>query len=253
MQQLTKRTRIVALATMVTTVAAIAACKGGDGKGATADTATPAPAPAAAAPAGATPPPMATGTHTPPPANASDADLLHEAMWELSNTMVYDIFSPPQASRTYAYASIAAYEAMRPADTTYKSLAGQLKGLTPVPVPPAGAKVSYPMAGVHAFMVVSQALTFSRARMDSLRSAMDKRFEARVPADQYRASIAYGDTVAKHVLAWSQGDRFKQSRGWPKYSVTAARGRWVPTPPAYMDAVEPHWGALRPFVLDTGS
>lgn len=252
-QQLTKRTRLVALATMLTTVTAIAACKGGEGKAGTGDSATPALSPAAATPAGATPPPMPAGTHQPPPASASDADLLHEAMYQLSNTMVYDIFSPPQASRTYAYASIAAYEAMRPADTTYKTLAGQLKGLTPVPVPPAGVKVSHPMAGVHAFMVIAQALTFSRARMDSLRAAMDKRFEARLPADVYRASIAYGDTVAKHILAWSQGDRYKQSRGWPKYSVTAARGRWVPTPPGYMDAVEPHWGELRPFVLDTGS
>jgi PAP2 superfamily len=184
---------------------------------------------------------------------ATDAAPLHDAMHQLSNVMVYDIFSPPQASRTYAYASIAAFEAMRPSDTTYRSLAGMVNGLTPPPAPPAGEVLSYPLAGVHAFMTVGQALTFSRARMDSLRAAMDERFERRLPRDVVRASIAYGDTIAHHILKWAAEDRFKESRGWPKYSVTAARARWIPTPPAYMDAVEPHWGQLRPFVMDTGS
>jgi hypothetical protein len=39
----------------------------------------------------------------------------------------------------------------------------------------------------------------------------------------------------------------------PKYSVTPERGRWVPTPPAYMDAVEPNWAKIRPFVMDSAS
>jgi hypothetical protein len=190
---------------------------------------------------------------TPPPAAVSDVDLLHDAVHQLSNVIIYDIFSPPQASRVYAYASVAAYETLRQGDTTYRTLAGQVNGLEPVPVPPSVAQLSLPLAGVHAFMTVGQALTFSRARMDSLRIAMDKRYESRLPAEVYRASIAYGDSVAKHVLAWAGEDRFKQSRGWPKYSVTQSRDRWIPTPPAYMDAIEPHWGELRPFVMDTGS
>ncbi len=102
-------------------------------------------------------------------------------------------------------------------------------------------------------MTVGQALTFSRARMDSLRGAMDARYAAHLPKDVYRSSIAYGDTVARHILAWAGTDRYKESRGYPKYSVSQEPGRWIPTPPAYMDAVEPHWGTLRPFVMDSGS
>lgn len=193
------------------------------------------------------------GGDTSPTTSTSDADQLHAAVHQLSSVIVYDIFSPPQASRVYAYASIAAYEAMRQGDSTYRSLAGTVNGLTEVPRPPAGDVLSYPLAGIHAFMVVGEALTFSRARMDSLRAAMDARYEAQLPRDVYRSSIAYGDTVARHILAWAATDRYKESRGYPKYSVTRQAGRWIPTPPAYMDAVEPHWGTLRPFVMDTGS
>jgi len=59
--------------------------------------------------------------------------------------------------------------------------------------------------------------------------------------------------VAEHILAWAEKDHYKETRGYAKYTVTSEPGRWVPTPPAYMDAVEPHWARLRPFVLDSAS
>ena len=182
-----------------------------------------------------------------------DAELLHSAMHQLSGVMVYDIFSPPQASRVYAYASVAAYEALRPGHSDYRSFAGQLNGLTPVPTPDPKAEYSLPLASVHAFMTVGRQLTFSRARMDSLRTAMDERMRGRLAKAVYDRSIAYGDAVAKHILAWASSDRFLQTRGYPKFTVSTSPGRWVPTPPAYMDAIEANWGVLRPFVMDSGS
>jgi hypothetical protein len=186
-------------------------------------------------------------------AASSDATPLHDAVKQVNDVIVYDILSPPQASRVYAYASIAAYEVLRQRDTAHRTLAGQLNGLTPVPAPAVGEDVSLSLAGVHAYMAVGRALTFSQARMDTLRRAMDERMRAGVSDAVFERSIAYGDTVAKHILAWASADRFKQSRGLPKYSVTREFGRWIPTPPAYMDAVEPNWGTLRPFVMDTSN
>jgi membrane-associated phospholipid phosphatase len=184
---------------------------------------------------------------------APDAEALHAAMHQLSGVMVYDIFSPPQASRVYAYATVAAYETLRSGHPGYRSLAGQLNGLAPVPAPDPKAEYSLPLASVHAFMSVGRQLTFSRARMDSLRSAMDERFRGVLSPAVYERSVAYGDTVAKHVLAWASKDHFLQTRGYPKYTVSSTLGRWVPTPPAYMDAVEANWRVLRPFVMDSGS
>jgi PAP2 superfamily len=183
----------------------------------------------------------------------NSAAPLHEAMAELTSTMVYDIFSPPQASRVYSYASIAGYEALRQGDTTWKSLAGQARNMPPVPQPDRSKEYSWPLAGVRAFLTVSHQLTFSRERMDSVRTLISGRYEKAVPADVYARSIAYGDTIAKHVLAWAGTDGFKQSRGLPKFSITKQVGRWIPTPPAYMDAVEPNWGTIKPFAMDSGS
>lgn len=181
------------------------------------------------------------------------AEVLHGAMHELTGVIVYDIFSPPQASRVYAYSSIAAYEAIRQGDTAYRSLAGQLQGLTPVPAPLPNVEYSFPVAGLHAFMTVGRALTFSQARMDTVRLRMEDSLKrSGIPAAVFERSMAYGDSVAKHILAWASKDRFKESRGLPKYSVTTSDpGRWIPTPPAYMDAIEPNWATLRPFAMDS--
>jgi hypothetical protein len=183
----------------------------------------------------------------------TDAELLHSAVHQLTNVIVYDIFSPPQASRAYAYASVAAYETLRQGRPEYRSFAGQLNGLTAVPDPAPGKTYDRSLAGVHAFMTVGKALTFSRKRMDSLRTAMDERFRGKLSRDIYEHSIAYGEEVAKHVLDWAAKDHYLQTRGMPKYTVTSERQRWVPTPPAYMDAIEPNWGRLRPFVMDSAS
>lgn len=185
-------------------------------------------------------------------ARAADPELLHAAMRQLTSVIVYDIFSPPQASRAYAYASIAGYEALRHDYPAYRTLAGQVNGLTPVPAPDSGAEYYLPLAGVHAFLTVGQALTFSQARMDSLRAATDDRFRRMgIPGAVFERSITYGERVAQHILAWAAQDHFLQTRGYPKYTVTAAAGRWRPTPPGYMDAVEPHWARVRPFALDS--
>jgi hypothetical protein len=187
-------------------------------------------------------------------AQQADAEPLHLAVRQLTDVIVYDIFSPPQASRTYAYASIAAYEAMRHDHPEYLTLAGQVNGLEPVPAPDPDAELYLPLAGVHALMTVGKALTFSQERMDSLRTEMHRRFRSQgVPAPVFERSVAYGDQVAQHVLAWASEDYFLQLRGYPKFSVSRDAGRWIPTPPAYMDAVEPNWGRVRPFVMDSAS
>lgn len=182
----------------------------------------------------------------------ADPEMLHTAVNDLTDVIVYDIFSPPQASRAYAYASIAAYETLRQDHPEYRTLVGQVNGLTAVPAPTRNVEYYLPLASVHAFMTVAKAMTFSRARTDSLRSAMDARYRKMgIPDSVYNRSIAYGELVAKHILDWAAKDHYIQTRGYPKFTVTSDIGRWRPTPPAYMDAIEPSWGTLRPFVMDS--
>jgi hypothetical protein len=181
-----------------------------------------------------------------------DADFLHRSVKQVTDVIVHDIFSPPVASRIYLYMSVAGYEAAIQDNPNYLSLAGQLKELESVPKPESGQEYSFELASVEAMLTVGKALVFSEDKMDAFYGKIMKEFkDAGVPDEVFDRSVAYGQQVARHVLAWAEKDNYKQSRSFPKYSIEEDQSTWKPTPPAYMDAVEPHWSKIRTVVIDS--
>jgi PAP2 superfamily len=179
-------------------------------------------------------------------------DFLHRSVKQVTDVIVHDIFSPPVASRIYAYMSVAAYEVAIQQDSSYRSMAGQLTGMEAVPQPEAGKEYCYPLASVQAALKVGRALVFSEDKMDVFYTSIMQEFRnAGVPDEVFDRSIEYGTKVADHIIAWSSKDNYKQSRSFPKYSIQEDPSTWKPTPPAYMDAVEPHWNKIRPFAIDS--
>jgi hypothetical protein len=179
-------------------------------------------------------------------------DFLHRSVKQVTDVIVHDIFSPPVAARIYVYMSVAGYEAAIHQDKKYITLAGQLPGLEAVPQPVEGQEYCFQLASVHAMLKVGRALVFSEDKMDDFYNNIMEEFkETNIPEDVYDRSIAYGTSVADHIIAWSGKDNYKQSRSFPKYSILDDPATWKPTPPAYMDAIEPHWNKIRTFGLDS--
>jgi hypothetical protein len=183
---------------------------------------------------------------------AADPKYLHQALKQVTDVIVYDVFSPPVASRTYAYTTIAAYEICRYTNKTYVTLAGQLKGLALPEAPEEGKEYNYSLAAVQAVLLVGKALVISEGRVDSFRLKLLQEFKGLgMPEDVYDRSVAYGKKMAEHILAWAAKDNYKQTRSFPRYTIGEDVGSWKPTPPAYMKAVEPHWSKMRSFVMDS--
>jgi len=123
-----------------------------------------------------------------------------------------------------------------------------------VPQPVTDVEHVLPLASVVAFLTVAEALVFAPARVAEYRDSVVDNMRARgVPNRVVKRSVEYGQQVAKHVLAWAATDKLKQARALPRFEVRREPGRWVPTPPAYMDALEPNWQTLRPFVMDSAN
>lgn len=185
-------------------------------------------------------------------AEANNADYFHRSMKKLTDVIVHDIFSPPVASRIYAYPSIAAYEAIIHDHADYQTLAGQISGLEPLPKPEEGKEYCYPVASIRAFLKVGKALIFSEPKIEEFEKEIYAEFEAlQMPKEVYDRSIAYGEAVADHILAWAGKDNYKQTRTFPKYTISDDPERWQPTPPDYMDGIEPHWNKIRTLALDS--
>ena len=73
------------------------------------------------------------------------------------------------------------------------------------------------------------------------------------PSSVLKNTIAFSDTIAGAILKWSKKDNYLQLRTAERYTVLAQEGRWVPTPPMYGQAAEPHWKEMRALVIDSPS
>ncbi len=177
-------------------------------------------------------------------------EYLHESMQNLTDVIVHDIFSPPVASRIYAYPSIAAYEIMAVEDSTYKSLAGQLNQLTAIPE--AGGEVVPEIAAIEAFNLLGKKFIFSENRIKTFHdSIMQEIKKTGINEEIYNRSVNWGQAVATHIAEWADKDNYNQSRSFMKHTVSSDPNAWQPTPPAYMEAIEPHWSSIRPFAIDS--
>ncbi|WP_276388614.1 vanadium-dependent haloperoxidase [Eudoraea chungangensis] len=178
---------------------------------------------------------------------------LHMAIDKVTEIMIHDIFSPPVASRIFAYPNVAAYEIIALEDEQYLSLAGQAHELTTIPKPPADKKINFQLAALVAHMDVSKRLIFSEEKLESFRDSLYTKWEGQNP-QEFEAARDYGLVVANHISEWMNKDNYKQTRTMPKFTVdTDEPSRWQPTPPAYMDGIEPHWNKIRPFVIDSAN
>ena len=121
-----------------------------------------------------------------------DPELFQASIQNLTDIVVYDIFSPPVASRVYLYPTIAAYEvARKAAPLNYNSLVGQVKGLAPLPKAKT-EKVNYLLASIYAFNHVGKALIFSQKKMEIFQADFDAKIkEIKVPSSIDKASKAF--------------------------------------------------------------
>lgn len=190
-----------------------------------------------------------------PPASAFEADVA-TAWFTLALTLVRDTpgFSPPVASRAFAYSGVTLYEALVPGMPGFRTLAGQLRELEPAPE----------QSGEHHWPTVANAALASivrrlfptapaerQADVDALERRIAQEFRASMPPGVFRRSVSRGRKVARHIFDWSRTDGGHEAYldNFPDYSPPVGQGLWVPTPPGFLPALQPFWETNRRFAL----
>jgi hypothetical protein len=184
----------------------------------------------------------------------SDAEILHNNQDKLTQVIIYDVFTPPVASRLYVYASLASYEAIRFKKEGFPSITARLKGFDPMPAPESGEQYNFTLAASKAFFtVVRNVKVFSVDSLTHYEQSVYKRFRANMDDATYKRSIAFGDSVGNAVLRRAYMDGYLQSRGKEKYLGSNEQGKWRPTPPDYLDGIEWCWNTMQPMIMDSAS
>ena len=172
-------------------------------------------------------------------------------------------YSPPVASRAFAYLGVAAYQAVASGSASLISLEGQLNGLTALPRRTPGE--SYSDAVIqHSVMATAVRAFFGNTGPTGQRvmTATEKKLrtdaQAGVAEDVIARSIAYGDALTAAIIAWSEtdGGAVIANMGFPlDYKLTAGKARWVPTSAIRQQQFPllPDWGRNRTFAMPDGA
>ncbi|SHI81174.1 vanadium-dependent haloperoxidase [Algibacter luteus] len=178
-------------------------------------------------------------------------ELFHKSVDKVMDIQIHDIFSPPVASRIFAYPNIAAYEILAQKSSKLQTLVGTINELKPIPKVDSTQQVNLELSALIAHMEVSKKLIFSEEKMEVLQDSLYKVWE-QVNEDEFNVSKAYAFDVVEHIKQYMDADNYNQTRTMPKFTVDIDdQTRWQPTPPSYMDGIEPHWNKIRPFLLDS--
>lgn len=171
-------------------------------------------------------------------------------------TKVCPGFSPPVASRAFAYSGIALYESVVAGMPGYRSLEGSLTVLKNLPKPEPDKNYYWPACANAALSYMAQHL-YANMPVDHLDSvkALELRlqleFSAEADAETIERSAAFGRQVAENVFDWSNGDGGGEGykRNFPSgFVAPAGPGLWKPTAPNYQNALQPYWGFNREII-----
>jgi hypothetical protein len=194
-----------------------------------------------------------------PGASAYDAEV-PTAWFDLALRLVRTTpgFSPPVVSRAFGYAGVALYEAVAPGITKRGSFVGVLNGLPRAPGP-ADSAYHWPTVANSALAAILRLLfpttpSVNIAAIDELERRFAAEAQASLPFGIYKRSVSRGAEMARHVFDWSMTDGGHEAflNNFPAYTPPRGPGLWVPTPPGLLPALQPYWGANRPFVLGSG-
>ncbi|MEO8147319.1 MAG: vanadium-dependent haloperoxidase [Bacteroidia bacterium] len=183
-----------------------------------------------------------------------DAGIIRQCNKKLTDVIVVDIFTPPVAARMYAYSNIAAFEVLVNEYSNYKSLAGQVKDLKDIPKPEKNLSYDFSLASAIAFSTVARKTVYSEFEFsDFEKHLLDSAKIIGTDEKVILNSQQYGEQVGQAILKWMMKDNFAASRKNTRYALLNKPGSWIPTPPDYMDAIEPYWNTIRTFVIDSPS
>jgi len=183
-----------------------------------------------------------------------DAEILHQNQDKLTQVIIYDVFTPPVASRLYVYTSLASYEAVRFKKDGAHSITAKLRGFAAMPEPEKGKDYNFTLAATKAFFnVVRNVRVFSVDSLSAYEESVYTSFKETLDEATYKRSVDFGDSVATVILKRANKDGYAASRGKAKYLGSNETGKWKPTPPDYLDGIEWCWNTMKTMLMDSAS
>ena len=172
-------------------------------------------------------------------ASTAAADAVTAWNIEALNAIRVERTPPPIASRALAIIHLAIYDAVNGIERTHAPYRVASDG--PASASPAAAAI------VAAQRTFSALFPSRLAAADALSAAL---LASIADGPQKQAGMAWGDSVARQILASRAGDGLDALLAPP---IRSGPGAWQPTPPGLVPYLLPQWAIVTPFAMPVSS
>ena len=173
-------------------------------------------------------------------------------IFSLSAVMIHDVVNPPAASRFYSYALLGAYEIVAQNSTSLPPLSAIIKSYTAINIKMPAAKYNYRIAAVYCILETGKRMLPSGYMLQAEEEKYIQTLKRnKIPLSVIDSSIAVAVKMAENILIYAQTDGYGKLSAKLRYTPSKGDQYWYPTPPAYIEAVEPNWKTIRPMLIDS--
>lgn len=176
---------------------------------------------------------------------------ISSSVFSLSQVMMHDVVNPPAASRYYAYCMLGAYEIVSQKNTTVPALSSFIKNYKGISI---DNKSDYnsQVAAVYCILETGKLMLPSCYMLsDDEERFLKLLYQYKVDSAVVNASVSVAKETAMKIVNFSKADHYNELSAKIHYRPLHDDAHWYPTPPTYIEAVEPHWKTIRPMIIDS--
>jgi hypothetical protein len=180
--------------------------------------------------------------------------MMQPAVFSLSMVMMHDVVNPPAASRYYAYCTLGAYDIVSQHDASIVSPSSFIKRYTPVVITTAKESYDYRIAALYCIYETGRLLLPSGYMLEEKQKTfLESLKKYKIKQSVIDSSVVVANVAAAQIVGWSKKDDYGKLSAKLRYTPVKGDGYWFPTPPAYMEAVEPNWKTVKTLIIDSCS
>jgi len=180
------------------------------------------------------------------------ADSIQSFVFSLSKIMIHDVVNPPAASRYYAYAMLGAYEIVSQNDEKIIKLSTLLKNYPGIKLSAQKNVYDTHIAALYCILETGMQMLPSGFMLKNDENKFIRSLKKNgIPQKVIDKSIAVAKQITEGVIAYSKTDNYNKLSAKLRYTPLKGDQYWYPTPPAYIEAVEPNWRIIRTMIIDS--
>ncbi|MGN6494996.1 MAG: vanadium-dependent haloperoxidase [Agriterribacter sp.] len=185
---------------------------------------------------------------------APDYLEVRPVVFSLSMVMMHDVVNPPAASRYYAYAMAGAYEIIAQHDKKIVPLNKIIKSYPSFTIHAKRGSYDFRIAAVYCILETGKQMLPSGYMLEEDQKKYIENLKKNgINEKEINDAIAVAEDIAAQVVDWSKTDDYFKLSAKVRYTPLKGDAYWYPTPPGYLEAVEPNWKTVRPMIIDSAA